>query len=234
MASVYTAIPLTEKGLKQSLLHRNTEDESFAICDDHQHNLTSKDASVFGCWILNFLTSPQFIKGFLVGFIIQTVSLGSTAVIAIYYGVSEEDSHDQFVFKKLGKNVFLFLSQSWWFLLPIICLSIDWGFTRSQGQATLAKYFCKSSPKTRDSESHQSKREVFLGCVRFHVGIVSGCFMVWSMVDLYFGASPGVFAALVASLLGCLGLCYSMIVIYDRFINDEEEQETQHSLLEVI
>lgn len=230
MLSVYAALPLTETDLKQKLL-QNTEDESYTRGDHKECNAQindSKSSSIFGCWGQRFLTSCQFFNGFWVGFIIQTVSLGSTAIIAIYYGASEEDSQDPYIFKEFGffYIIFFLLSQSWWFLFPVICISIDSGFAKSQGQATLAKYFCRSTPTNSDSVSYQSHREIFLGCVRFHIGIVFGCFIVWSMIDLYFGASLGVFAALGSSLLACLGLCYSMILIYDRFINCEEEQQT--------
>ena len=81
----------------------------------------------------------------------------------------------------------------------------------------------RSSPSERDLLSKPSQREVFLGGVRFHVGIVFGCFVVWSMIDLYFGASLAVFAVLTASMLTCLGLCYGMVIIYDRYINNEED-----------
>jgi hypothetical protein len=73
-------------------------------------------------------------------------------------------------------------------------------------------------------------REVFLGGVKFHVGIVSGCFIVWSMADMYFGASHSVFASLLGSLLACLGVCYGMVIIHDRFIfnnNNNEIHEAQ-------
>jgi hypothetical protein len=73
-------------------------------------------------------------------------------------------------------------------------------------------------------------REVFLGGVKFHVGIVFGCFVVWSMADMYFGASLSVFAALLGSLVACLGLCYGMVIMHDRFIfnsNNNEKQEQE-------
>ena len=57
---------------------------------------------------------------------------------------------------------------------------------------------------------------------------------MWSMIDLYIGASIGVFAALAASFIACLVFCYSMIVIYDRYILDEDEEETQRDLLDEV
>lgn len=63
-----------------------------------------------------------------------------------------------------------------------------------------------------------SKREVFLGGIRFHIGIVVGCFVVYSLIDLYFGASLDVFASLLASLISCLGLCYGIVVVRDWLI----------------
>ena len=56
-------------------------------------------------------------------------------------------------------------------------------------------------------------------------------FVVWSMADMYFGTSLSVFAALLGSLVACLGLCYSMVIIYDRFTlnssNNNEKQEKE-------
>lgn len=48
---------------------------------------------------------------------------------------------------------------------------------------------------------------------------------------MYFGASLSAFAALLGSLVACLGLCYSMVIIHDRFTlnssNNNEKQEKE-------
>ena len=212
--SIYTAIPLLDNDIEQPLL-LNTENDSE----------NSSSTSFFNCWGRRLLTSWQFLNGFWLGFAIQTISLGSTAIIAIYYGASEVDFEASWMEKtyRLFFFVFFLLSQSWWLLFPAICIAIDSGLTGSQGQSLLQNYFMRSSPSERDLLSKPSQREVFLGGVRFHVGIVFGCFVVWSMIDLYFGASLAVFAVLTASMLTCLGLCYGMVIIYDRYINNEED-----------
>lgn len=163
------------------------------------------------------LTSWPFLNGFWLGFIIQTVSLGSTAVIAIHWG--EPDSwvskQDEFYYA-----VFFILSQSWWILFPLICIAIEGGLT-GNGKGIFEKY-CFSSKQS--GMVPYSSRDIFLGGVRFHVGIVFGCFLVWTLIDLYFGASLNVFLALFSSLIACLSLCYGMIIIHDRLaIVDEEE-----------
>ena len=224
MSSIYTAIPLIEDGLKQPLLLA-AEDESLEMRDidleDHhgsqeQHETLDKTTAV-GCWGQKLFTSWQFFNGFCLGFVLQTLSLGSTAIIALYYGVSEQDLPESWMktHYELSFLFFYVLSQTYrWLLLPIICISINSRLTRNQGQTSVEKYFMPQ----------QSEREVFVGQVRFHVGLVFGCFAVWSLIDLYFGASLHVFAALISSFLACLGFCYVMTFIYDRFLSNEEQK----------
>ncbi len=161
--------------------------------------------------ICKMFTSWTFINGFWLGFVIQTVSLGSTAILAIRWGeptakwVSKQD--------EVYHVLFFILSQSWWLLFPIICFSID-GVTEHRRSLFERCFF---------SQSKTSPRDVFLGGVRFHVGIVVGCFLVWSLIDLYFGASTSVLLTLLVSFLACLALCYAMILIHDRYIAEDEE-----------
>lgn len=234
MSSIYTAIPLIENGLEEPLLPTTEGDIDHQ--EDDVHNNSSNNTTTVGWWGQRLLTSWQFFNGFWLGFVIQTVSLGSAALIAIYYGSSEMEfplswmtrTYEFFFF------VLVVLSQSWWLLFPVICIAIDSGLTGSQGQGTFEKYLVGPRPSDSDSLSQKSQRDVFLGGVRFHVGIVFGCFIVWSLVDLYFGAPFSVYAALTASFLSCLGLCFGMVVIYDRFIGDDEQQQTQQDCLEEI
>jgi len=238
MSSIDTAIPLIANGQCQPLIP-NTEEEYSEMRDiklgDHEENKVYtnilNNTTGVSRWGQRLLTSWQFLNGFWLGFIIQTLSLGCTAIIAIYYGASEEDSPVSWKSKtnELFYFFFFIFSHSWWLLFPVICIAIDSGLTR---QGTLEKCFLRSSSSHCHSLSQSSQREVFLGGVRFHVGIVFGCFIVWSIIDLYFGAPLGLFAALTASLLACLGLCYGMVLIYDRFIVNEEQQHTRQSLLE--
>jgi hypothetical protein len=231
MCSVETALPLLEGDLEQPLI-LNTEN---SCSDANDYDKKFICTSAVGCWGQRLSTSWQFINGFLLGFIIQTVSLGSTAIIAIYYGASEIEYPIRWMSKTYESFfvVFFLLSQSWWLLFPVICIAIDSGLTGSQGRGILQKYLLRSNPSDSNSTAQISQREIFLSAIRFHVGIIFGCFVVWSAIDLCFGASLRDFTAVVGSLLACLGLCYGMVIIYDRFIIDEEQEETQKSLEEI-
>ena len=264
MASIDTAVPLLENNdLEQPLIPNTTEEEyaRWHIIDlgesddeenDDERKTSTRTSTAFSCWGQRLLTSWQFLNGFWLGFVIQTISLGSTAIIAINWGTAgaaaagTESSPGSWIASKNTNDlfyvIFFLLSQSWWLLFPVICIAIDGGLTGSRGQGILEKYFVSSnnvssysnSSSNTASSSQASPRELFLGGVRFHVGIVFGCFVVWSMIDLYFDASIGVFAALFASLLACLGLCYAMVVIHDRFItsdNDDEQQQQTNLLI---
>lgn len=173
----------------------------------------NEEFKIRGCWITNTLTSFTFISGFWLGFLIQSVSLGSTAILAIRWGqqssawISKQDEFYHVLF-------FLF-SQSWWLLFPVICFALDGGLTGNGNSLFERCFFSKRKTSVRD---------VFLGGVRFHVGIVVGCFFVWCLVDLYFGASATVFVTLLFSFLSCLSLCYGMVLIHDRYIMEDEDE----------
>mmetsp|Transcript_67940 Transcript_67940/g.76065 ORF Transcript_67940/g.76065 Transcript_67940/m.76065 type:complete len:252 (+) Transcript_67940:66-821(+) len=243
-----TAIPI-ENDLEQPLITTYID----ASTDDAPIDSNEKQKKTW------FRTHLQFINGFWLGFIIQTVSLGSTAIIAIHWG-----DPDSWVVSKQDEPyyaIFFILSQSWWLLFPVICIAIDGSLTGNR-QVLFEKFFFPSSSSSssvytnddsndnddndnsnsngNDNETNDydnntsavvSSREVFLGGVKFHVGIVFGCFLVWTIVDMYFDASFDVFTALLASLITCLGLCYGMVIIHDRFIinNNIEEQEQQYA-----
>jgi len=173
----------------------------------------------------------QFLNGFLLGFIIQTVSLGSTAIIAIHWGAENEESLDSPPISNQEHGFFYFvlfvLSQSWWLLFPAICIGIDEGLTGNRVQGLLEKNLSKSNRSNNEFLlSAPSQRELFLRGIRFHIGIVVGCFGVWSLIDLYFGASLDVFASLFASLLSCLGLCYGMVIVRDWLIAQDPTTAT--------
>lgn len=164
----------------------------------------------------NILASPPFFSGFFLGFIIQVVSLGSTAAIALKWGKHGSDN-------ALYYALFA-LSQSWWLLLPVICLAIDGGLTGND-RSMFGRFFFSDNPKA-------TRREIFLGGVYFHLGIVLGCFLVWSSIDMHFGASAGVLVTLSVSFLACLALCYAMVRIHDRFLMVPAAMEEGTSQLE--
>jgi hypothetical protein len=214
VVEVHTAIPMSDaeqrirqQDLEQPLIPRS---DNNAIDDDEEEN-------VHTCWLSNVMTTWTFINGFWLGFLIQTISLGSTAVLAIKWGkpTSWTSKQDEFYYA-----LFFVLSQSWWLLFPIICFAIDGGLA-ANGKSVFERFFYP--------HADASPREIFLGGVRFHVGIVFGCFLVWSLIDLYFGASVTVFATLIASFFACLGLCYGMVVIHDRYISEQRELENEES-----
>jgi hypothetical protein len=112
-------------------------------------------------------------------------------------------------------------------LFPIICLAIDGGLTGNL-RSCFGRFFFGQSGGGGSSSSNNSnisknvstisRREVFLGGVRFHIGIVVGCFLVWTLIDVYFKASPSILVTLALSFVVCLTLCYGMICIHDRYI----------------
>ncbi|VEU42179.1 unnamed protein product [Pseudo-nitzschia multistriata] len=171
-----------------------------------------------------FRTS-HFFYGFWLGLMIQSISLGSTAIIVIYWGAGDGESSDSIISnRKHGFFYFVLfiLSRSWWLLFPAIFIAIDEGLMGGKGQGIMGKCFSRFNRSNAENVlSKPSQTEVFFGGIRFHIGIIFGCFVIWGAIDLYFGASLGVFVGLLASLLFCLSLCYGMVVIHDRFLSHD-------------
>lgn len=212
MTEIHTAVPFENQlhDLEQPLIGK-TDQESVSADNDKQ------EKKAHTCWITDVLTTWTFVNGFWLGFMIQTISLGSTAILAIKWGkpATWATKQDEFYY-----FIFFILSQSWWLLFPIICYAIDGGLV-ANGKSIFERCFypCADVPA----------RDVFLGGVRFHVGIVFGCFLVWTMIDFYFGASLTVFITLFVSFISCLGLCYGMVVIHDKYILEQEQQQEEAS-----
>lgn len=207
MPSISTGLPLIKGGLEQPLL---------PTTDDESSELRSRKFAPVRCMGRELLTGRKFFNGFCVGALLQIVSLGSTAFIAYYYDNYENGFRAEWM-KTHYEISFLFfyvLSQlSKWLLLPIIfCSYIGWARNERQEVAV-------------ETRSLKMKREAFVGRVRFHLGLVYGCFFVWSLVDLYFGCSLRVFSALVVSFLLCVFFCYGMMFIYDLDLQDKEENK---------
>lgn len=238
MTSVYSSLPLINDDLEKPLLQttgdetHNNEFDNRGTSDDHRNSLNGT-VPVDSCrWDL--FNRGKFSSGFWLGLVLQIVSLGSTALITCYFSTPEENLSvsSMGVYYQLTFLVLYVLSQAYkWALLPIICISIDSGLTKDQKNTSFGKCFSKSFPWEDDDLSQQSSRDVFVGRIQFHIGLVFGCFTMWSMIDLYIGASVGVFAALAASFIACLGFCYCMIVIYDRYILDEDAEASQRDIL---
>jgi hypothetical protein len=202
MTEVHTAVPLEQRArqndLEQPLLPLST---------------TEGEEKIHTCWFNNVVASWTFVNGFWLGFMIQTISLGSTAILAINWGkpATWTSKQDEFYYA-----VFFLLSLSWWLLFPIICFAIDGGLT-AKGKSMFERCFYPNS--------EVPAQEVFLGGVRFHVGIIFGCFLVWSLIDLYFGASVTVLVTLLVSFGACLALCFGMVLIYKRYLLEKEREE---------
>jgi hypothetical protein len=214
MTEIHTGVPFSSSlsGEQQSRHH----DLEQPLIPHSSTEMTGRqeEQKVHTWWFTNMLASWTFINGFWLGFLIQTVSLGSTAILAIKWGKPADwtSKQDEFYY-----FVFFVLSQSWWLLFPIICFAIDGGLS-GNGKSLFERCFY--------TNSSVSSREVFLGGVRFHVGIVFGCFLVWSLIDFYFGASLSVFITLFVSFIACIGLCFGMVIIHDRCIAEQAEPIT--------
>ena len=194
---------------------------------------------------IKVMTSKTFLSGLSLGTCIQMVSLGSTAIMALKFGNindgDDEKNNDVPEHDFVMYYILVVLSQSWWILFPIICLAIDGGLT-GNGQSCFGRVFfgtrkSATASKTLDdgdgeeedantSSAEATRREIFLGGVRFHVGIVVGCFLVWSLIDVYFNASTGILLTLAVSFVACLALCYGMVYIHDRYIVSNTSQDT--------
>jgi len=182
---------------------------------------------------IGIMTSKTFLSGLTLGTCIQMVSLGSTAIMALKFGNGNDDNNDDDDDDEdpIMYYTLVVLSQSWWILFPIICLAIDGGLT-GNGRSCFGRVFFgsrKAATATKNldvddeeedaiSSVEASRREIFLGGVRFHVGIVVGCFLVWSLIDVYFKASTGILLTLAVSFVACMALCYGMVYIHDRYI----------------
>jgi hypothetical protein len=207
---IHTGIPLTALSPEEQRHHQHDLEEPLLSSKAPVIVSDSDEQKTHTCWLAQILSSWTFINGFWLGFLIQTISLGSTAILAINWGKAATWDSKQ---DELCYALFFLLSQSWWLLFPIICFAIDGGLT-GNGTSLFERCLFKNS--------EASPREVFLGGVRFHVGIVFGCFLVWTLIDVYFGASVTVFVTLFVSFLACLALCYGMVVIHDQYIMDRD------------
>lgn len=171
--------------------------------------------------VVDVVTSWTFVSGLSLGTVIQTISLSSTAMIAFTWGRNGIDRAAE-TEEKILYYVLVVLSQSWWVLFPIICLAIDGGLT-GNGRSLFARIFFGNEIANRTDAA--TRRKVFLGGVQFHVGVVFGCFLVWSIIDVYFKASIAVLVTLAVSFVVCLFLCYGMVCIHDRYVSEEEARK---------
>ncbi len=149
--------------------------------------------------------------GWTLGFLLQCVSLGATASMALFYSAvptSEENMVYQFLYWTLFG-----LSNSWFLLFPLVCLAIERSWKVS-GICFIQKYVMLIEEPIVTA---QTKRMSFVASVRFLIGIVLGCFMTWGLIDLYLNASYSMLLTLFASMMACLSLCHGMIFIYDSF-----------------
>lgn len=143
--SIDTAIPLLEDDLEQILVP--TTDDGYSELELHDIDIdvgdpkdinsfrtrTNHTAIGIDSWANRLLAIDQFLNGFWLGFIIQTVSFGSTAIIMIHWGDGNKDSPDSPPVSN-QKHGFLYcilfvLSKSRWLLFPAIFLAIDEGLT---------------------------------------------------------------------------------------------------------
>jgi hypothetical protein len=157
----------------------------------------------------------QFV-GWALGFLLQCISLGGTAVIAFHW---DKDSSPEYLWDKTLYATMYGLSNCWLLLLPIGCIAIKRSWAR-RGVEYIQAHFTSSKNQTAAQKTH---RTIFLVGVQFLVGIVLGCFSAWGLVGIYFGASCFMFMTLFVSMMACLALSYGMVVIYD--IHSDGEQD---------
>lgn len=155
------------------------------------------------------------LMGWTLGFLLQCLSLGSTAAMTLMWqeeGPPEVDNSSTAT--RFAYWMFFGLSNSWLVLFPMVCVAIERSW-KSVGVVALQETLIISSEEP--VVTLQTRRMTFVAAVRFLVGIVLGCFMTWGLVDLYMGASASVLATLSASMILCLVLCRGMIYIFDSF-----------------
>lgn len=208
MTAIETAIPFD---LEEPLLitsRRNVDDDD----DDGEHNEheeTEEDVVIDEEVVKNVLDYFQML-GWTLGFILQCISLGATAVMALYW-----DHVPNTRTATLGERCLYWivygLSNAWLLLFPVVCITMERSWRRSGIRFLQIHILDIPEPIF----TQQTKRMTFVSSVRFLIGIVLGCFMTWGLIDMYLGASYSMLLALLLSMMACLILCRGMIIIYD-------------------
>jgi len=202
--SIDIAVSLLEKNdLEQPLLIEttNTTEEEYSRWnnmhlggggdgdDEEDGQKTRTSSTAASCWRQKFLMIWQFLNGFCLGLIIQTVSLGSTAIIAIHSGAALESPGSMIFWTRV-----MYLTPIYyiWLLFTVTCIAIVDKFfvSSSNSNSTVSNDDDDNDDDDSSSSSlsHPSQCEGSSGDGRFHVGIVFGVFIAFGMIDLYFGA----------------------------------------------
>ena len=221
---VETSVPLSseEQDLEEPLLSSfDLEPATTTIVIDpvapkEQWHLTTKSSNKnidvrLDDTIIHHVFRHCLLVGWTLGFLLQCVSLGGTALMALHWETvptSEEAKSNQFLYWLL-----LGVSNSWLLLFPLVCFAIERSW-RVSGIRFLQTHLLEMEEPIITA---QTRRMTFVASVCFLAGVVVGCFMAWGMVDLYLEASVSMLSTLLLSMMACLLLCKGMIVIYDSF-----------------
>jgi len=196
-SAIETAVPLGD--LEEPLISREQENEK------EEDNLLVDEEIVED--VFHYFQ----MMGWTLGFILQCVSLGATAAMALYW------EHTPTNEATLGEQTLYWttygLSNSWLLLFPVVCVAIQRSWKVS-GIAFLQTHVLRMETPIVTS---QTRRMTFVASVKFLIGVVLGCFMTWGLIDLYLSASYSMLLALFVSMMACLTLCQGMILIYDSF-----------------
>jgi hypothetical protein len=162
----------------------------------------------------NELSRCFHLVGFLFGLWFQMISLGATVLLARNFGEEPvlQTSQDKLLFYLLFG-----LSYSWLLLFPIICLAVERSWTDCGNRYLREHLFYQFSRR------QLTKRTIFLFAVHFLGGIILGSFATWGVIDLCIGVSTAMLTTLIASMMACTALCYTLIIVYDSCVDEDKD-----------
>lgn len=203
MVVMVTGIPLMDD-MEEPLISRDVrqgqeieDEESFEIDDE----------------IVEEIHHYFLIMGWTLGFLLQCISLGSVAAMALYWEnppSAEHSTLEQLLYWTMSG-----LSNSWLLLFPVVCIGMERSWKEPGIRFMLTQVVAMDEPIV----TKQARRLTFVASVRFLMGVVLGCFLTWGFIDMYLHASSAMLWALCFSMAACLVLCQGMIVIYDNFVS---------------
>jgi hypothetical protein len=200
MVVLDTGIPLLED-VEEPLLSSNGQgvDKQMVVDEDLQINAE----------IVDEVHHYFLIMGWTLGFLLQCISLGATAAIALYW--EDVPTIDDTFYQRFLYWIAFGLSNSWLLLFPMVCVGMQRSWKESGIRFLLTHLLEMNEPVV----TKQARRMTFVASVRFLIGVILGCFLTWGFIDLYLNASQAMLWALLVSMMGCLTLCQGMIAIYD-------------------
>lgn len=155
--------------------------------------------------------------GAFAGFLIQSLSLSATTIIAARYGGAfVNGSGDQ---QEYLLHEFLLVLEKCTYLQYLLVFFPIMGSLSPQGvEYAQTRWFQREVHDISESTA----RMMFVMAVNFLSGLLIGSFAVWCIADLLLGS----FSLLIptfGALVVCLSICYGIVKFYDCLQEDKEE-----------